>query len=264
MQSYAYITYTQSMTHCINLINLASFYREIFQMSLPLAKRYEIVFLKHHPLGPKMSKKAISRHINSDPKTVRYWLDRWEENEDLSDLPITGRPRATPEKIDAKIISIAQKERDIVSGEISKKLKKNGVDVSSRTVRRRLRENGGSYGPPLMKPLLTEAHREKRLLWARQHKRFNWDNVVFTDEKTFELHRGGKKVWRLPGTTKIVRKVKHPPKLHVWGCFSKRGFGQLICFKQNLNGTFMCNIYERGLLPTAQRQFPEGPGNWIL
>lgn len=26
----------------------------------------------------------------------------------------------------------------------------------------------------------------------------------------------------------------------------------------------MCNIYQRGLLPTAQRQFPEGPGNWIL
>ena len=233
-------------------------------MSLPLAKRYEIVFLSLHPLGPQLSNHAISDHIKCDRKTVRYWLNRWQKSEDLTDLPLSGRPRCTSEKTDSKIVSIAQKERDIVSDQISKKMKKEGVDISARTIRRRLRESGGSYGPPLMKPLLTEDHREKRLLWARQHQHFNWDRVIFTDEKTFELCRGVRKVWRFPTSSKVVRRVKHPPKLHVWGCFSKRGFGKLICFKQNLTGIFMCSIYEKGLLPFAQRQFPEGPNNWIL
>ncbi|CAF4441777.1 unnamed protein product [Rotaria sp. Silwood2] len=119
-------------------------------------------------------------------------------------------------------------------------LKLHPLDPS--TVRRRLRESGGTYGPPLKKPLLTDKHREQRLIWARQHQHFNWDNVV----------------------TKIVRTVKYPLKLHVWGCFSKQGFGKLIIFRHNLTGDFMCDIYENCLLPTAYRQFPEGPDSWIL
>src|ERR1700722_1470897 len=233
-------------------------------MSLSLSQRYEIVFLKFHPLGPKLSNNAISKHIGCDPKTVRHWLDRWQNNEDLTSLSATGRPRATSEETDSKIVTIAKRTQDVSSNEISKILKKSGVDIDARTVRRRLRECGGSYGPPLAKPLLTQDHREKRLQWAQQHKHFDWNNVIFTDEKTFELGKKRRKVWRFPGTIKIVRTVKHPLKLQVWGCFSKNGFGQLISFRHNLTGAFMCKIYENGLLPTAQRHFPEGSTSWFL
>jgi len=233
-------------------------------MPLSLSQRYEIVFLKLHPLGPKMSNKAISKYIGCEPKAVRYWLGRWQENEDLSNLPKTGRPRATSKKTDLKIVNIAKREQNITSSDISNVLKKDGVNIDPSTVRRRLRESGGTYGPPLKKPLLTDKHREQRLIWARQHQHFNWDNVIFTDEKTFKLKKNGRKVWRFPGVTKIVRTVKYPLKLHVWGCFSKQGFGKLITFRHNLTGDFMCDIYENCLLPTAYRQFPEGPDSWIL
>jgi hypothetical protein len=143
-------------------------------------------------------------------------------------------------------------------------MKKAGVNIDASTVRRRLEEIGGSYGPPLEKPLLTEDHRKKRLRWGKKHKHFKWNNVLFSDEKTFELRGGRRKVWRFPDTNKVVRTVKHPLKLHVWGCFSKKGFGQLICFRKNLTGSFMCEIYKKGLLPTAQRQYPDGPGSWYL
>lgn len=234
------------------------------KMSLSLSQRYEIVFLKLHPLGPQMSNKSISKYINCSPKAVRYWLGRWQKNEDLSDLSRTGRPRATSDKTDSKIVKIAKHVQNVTSNEISNTLKKDGVNVNARTVRRRLRESGGSYGPPLKKPLLKEVHREKRLLWAQQHKNYNWDNVIFTDEKTFKLGNSGRKVWRFPGITKVVRTVKHPLKLHVWGCFSRNGFGRLIVFDQNLTGDLMCDLYETGLLPTAEDQFPEGPTSWFL
>ena len=143
-------------------------------------------------------------------------------------------------------------------------MKKDNINVNASTVKGRLRESGGSYGPPLRKPLLKEIHRKKRLLWAQQHKNYNWDNAIFTDEKTFKLGNSGRKVWRFPGVKNIVLTVKHPLKLHVWGCFSRKAFGRIIVFNQNLTGDFMYDLYDAGLLPTAEDQFPEGPTSWLL
>jgi len=52
--------------------------------------------------------------------------------------------------------------------------------------------------------------------------------------------------------------------VHVWGCFSKQGFGTLHIFTQNLNAAKMLQIYERALLPSAQRWFSSKNENWLL
>ena len=55
-------------------------------MPLEIHQRYEIVFLSRHPLGPKLGLKAVANVVKCDKKTVKYWLDRWEQSKDLSDL----------------------------------------------------------------------------------------------------------------------------------------------------------------------------------
>jgi len=52
--------------------------------------------------------------------------------------------------------------------------------------------------------------------------------------------------------------------VHVWGCFSKQGFGTLHIFTQNLDAAKMVQIYERVLLPSAQRWFTKNNENWLL
>ncbi|CAF4165560.1 unnamed protein product [Rotaria sordida] len=99
-----------------------------------------------------MSNKAISKYIGCEPKAVRYWLARWQENEDLFNLPKCGRPRATSKKTDSKIVNIAKRELNITSNDISNILKNDGVDINPSIVRRRLCESGGNYGPPLKNP----------------------------------------------------------------------------------------------------------------
>ena len=54
---------------------------------------------------------------------------------------------------------------------------------------------------------------------------------------------------------KVMWTVKHPVKVNVWGCFSSKGFGRVVCFKESLNAELMCDIYKRALLPTARKQF---------
>ena len=57
---------------------------------------------------------------------------------------------------------------------------------------------------------------------------------------------------------------KHPVKVHVWGCFSQRGFGCLELFTENLNAQKMLQIYERGLLRSATKMFGADTADWIL
>ena len=63
---------------------------------------------------------------------------------------------------------------------------------------------------------------------------------------------------------KVVQTVKHPVKVNVWGCFSSKGFGRVVCFKENLNAELMCDIYKRGLFPTVRKQFGHDSMLWKL
>ncbi len=64
------------------------------------------------------------------------------------------------------------------------------------------------------------------------------------EEKKFTLERGS-----------IIRKI------HVWGCFSSKGFGRIVLFRENLISKKLIDIYEEGLLPSA-KEFKIN--SWIL
>jgi transposase len=232
-------------------------------MHLSIDKRYEIVFLHTHDKGPQLGSSAIAKYVHCDKKTVLYWINRWNYNKDLSDQPKSGRKRITTPKEDNKIVELAKKKDDITADEIKQEMKKRKIEISRDTIRRRLHESEGKYMAKLSKPLLGEAHKEKRLQWAKVHTNFDWNKVIFSDESTFCLNQRVKKTWQFPGKRKLIRSVKHPMKVHVWGCFSASGFGKIFCFVQNLNAKFMITVYEKGLLPSVEKLF--GADNtWIL
>ena len=53
-------------------------------MELSLEKRYEIVFLREHPAGPKFSFGFIAKQVRCSKSTAIYWVKRYHENWDLS------------------------------------------------------------------------------------------------------------------------------------------------------------------------------------
>ncbi|CAI2186031.1 13179_t:CDS:2 [Funneliformis geosporum] len=182
-------------------------------MELSLEKRYEIVFLREHPAGPKFSFRFIAKQVCCSKSTVIYWVKRYHENRDLSTSERLGWYYVTSAKQDDKIVKMAEKEHNITTIQIQEKMEERGVGISVETV-----------SNEISKPLLKEDHRKKRLQWAKKHKNFDWNQVIFTDESTFQLYTSKKKVWQFPGRKKVFRSVKHPPKVHVWGCFSASGF----------------------------------------
>ena len=125
--------------------------------------------------------------------------------------------------------------------------------VSERTVRRRLNEAGAKYNKPISKSLLTDHHQERRIKWVVTLQDIAWNLVIFSDETTIGLTSVKGLVWSLPGRKKVVRTVKYPIKVNVWGCFSSKGFGLIVCFRQNLDARSTCTIYKHGHLRTAHK-----------
>ena len=83
-------------------------------MTLPIDKRYKIVFFSQYPMGEK----AVVKAVKSVKSTVQYWLDRWKQSKDLSDIKRPGRPRATTEKVDQRIYKLAGNNNIATTGDI--------------------------------------------------------------------------------------------------------------------------------------------------
>ena len=51
-------------------------------MVLPVHRRYEIIFLSQHSMGPKFSHAAVAKAVKRDVTTVKYWFKRWKLSKD--------------------------------------------------------------------------------------------------------------------------------------------------------------------------------------
>lgn len=174
-----------------------------------LRKRWEIVFLSTHTLGPKKSKRAIATHAKVAPSTVSFWLKRYETTGDVEDLERTRHPPAISEKQGAALEKLAEKYPEATSTTLTEKLKCRNMDVTARTVRRRLHDYGKKFGTTMMRPLLSETHCKKRLQWAKNNQDTDWDTVLFTDKTTIKAGVKRKLVWHRPGHQCVLKTVKH-------------------------------------------------------
>src|SRR5258705_5362748 len=125
---------------------------------------------------------GISRETGFTRKTVRLWLTRYDAEGHLEVRHGPGRSRATTEAEDASIVARA-KETPLTTATSTKHSLE--LNVSSATVRKRLKEAGLKHHIPAVKEILTETHRRRRMQFARDHLNFDWQNVVFSDEKMF-------------------------------------------------------------------------------
>lgn len=234
------------------------------KMSTAYASRFEAVFLCSHPKGPKMTQAAAAKYMQKSKQFVSKWVNRFKEVKNVDDFPNRGSVGAMSEKDEKMICDLFLKNPTLTLREGASKLSKKGLDISYGTVRRHLIANNLKFRSTLQKPMLSEKHVQKRLEWARENLDRDWGNVIFTDESSFWAFPIIRYAWTTPTNKLLQRTVKHPVKVHVWGCFSEKGFGKLHVFTDNLNSVKMNLIYKKALLPTAKNWYKKKSDNWIL
>ena len=159
---------------------------------LTLVERAAIVTL--HGVG--WTGHGIAQELHCDEHAVTRWVHRWQETRSLEDPERSGRPRSTSDDTDQDIMlhsdaHVGDNPKDIV-----RELK---LDVSARTVRRRLNEID-------LHSCVQRSEHENvraRLAFAEGYSRWtedDWSRVLFSDETHFYLgHHGREYVQRPPG-----------------------------------------------------------------
>jgi hypothetical protein len=111
---------------------------------------------------------------------------------------------------------------------------------------------------------LTEKNKAGRIRFAQEYINQDnniWNNVVFSDEKTFQSsHNGRNRVYRPPGSRYYEQYVKNYDRsgrfsLNIWGWISSRGPGVCVIVEERLNS-------EEAILPSVLPVF--GQQNFIF
>src|SRR5579871_1335765 len=159
---------------------------------------------------------------------------------------------------------MVKKQRISTLANISILISKQGTKISLMIIKRRLNKQGLYKLQPLVKPLLLDKYRLNREIWAKANKKTDWSKIIFTDETTISQFSKPKKVWRQREEIIKSPTVKYSIKVHIYGCFSEEGFGNIYCFTDNLNAELLCTIYKTTLLPSARKFFGRDNHSWFL
>ncbi len=116
----------------------------------------------------------------------------------------------------------------------------------------------------LVKPLLNNRQRQKRLAWAKDKKDWTaaeWSKVMFSDESKFCISFGnqGPRVWRKRGEAQnpccLRSSVKFPQSVMVWVAMSSAGVGPLCFLRSKVNTAVYQEVLEHFMLPAADQLY---------
>lgn len=228
------------------------------------SKRFEAVFLHSHPKGPKLSIAATAKYMKKSEGFVRRWVEQYKRENNVNDQPNVKPNRATTSKEDQRIAKVFEQNPGLSLRQGAERLRRSKINVSRETLRKRLRKMSLKYRSTMKKPLLTQEHIEKRMQWATENLTTDWNSVIYTDESSFWLSNPLTRAWCRANKRPVVRTIKHPQKVHVYGAFCSKGFGKLTVFTGILNKERMCQLYKSTLLPTAKKYYGNDNSKWLL
>lgn len=136
-------------------------------------------------------------------------------------IPIMKEKKITYDHIDSEINKILDCESYLSLTQIVLILKEKSIIISKSALHKRMGKNNFVRKYLVIKPLLTKLHLVKRLYWACLYNNFDWDNVIWSDETMIVINDYKNKIWIKKDQEKIVRKVKFPTKVMIWGFIFK-------------------------------------------
>lgn len=194
---------------------------------------------------------------------VAKWVERSNKGE-LCDSVRCGRRKVLTQAA-IKLIKKAKYKRGFGLRQIEKSLKASGLKGNKDTIRNYMKgELKWRSWRRRKTPLLTEAQRKKRLLFAREHRHWKfeeWSNVLFSDESPYQLfyvpNSRNDVVWgSQEQNIPVALQVKFSPTILVWGGMTANGLTRLHFVPQHtsINSEYYVNnILKKELKPVYSR-----------
>jgi transposase len=189
-----------------------------------------------------VSMRAIAHVLGISKNTVLLAKQRIAEYGKTARRPGSARPKVTTNEEDDRLINFLR-HRPFQSA-VNARLE-TAFPACLKTARKRIRESELS-------------NQDNNI----------WNNVVFSDEKTFQSsHNGRIRVYRPPGTRYNEQYVKNYDRsgrfsLNIWGWISSRGPGVCVIVEERLNSAIYRRLLEEVMLPSVLPVF--GQQNFIF
>ena len=168
-----------------------------------------------------MSERAIAAELNLPKSTVHEYLAEWKRKTPVEQLHGVGRPKKLNSSDKRFVKQMIYTNPSTTVNDIRNALHTSqGKEVSRTTVERMLADMDHRFGKPQVVPLLTDAHKKKRMDWCKAHKKMKVEGVFFSDETYIEIGGAKNGVWFKKGKRPKVGKAKFPAKLMFWGAIS--------------------------------------------
>ena len=119
-------------------------------------------------------------------RTIYGNLKKIKKTGDVKHRGGNGHISKITQKAAHEIGQYIRRKPTITTKSIAAKLEDVGVNVSRSTVSRYLTSHGYKNALPLATPMLTPAHKHKRIEWAQNHMNDDWQNTLFSDETAFQ------------------------------------------------------------------------------
>lgn len=203
------------------------------------------------------------KNISKKNISVSRIISRYLKTKEVSVVHRGGRPRKTSLRTDAMLIRKVKKEPFISA---SKLVQEFQLNVSTRTVSRRLAAADLSCYRPSKKPLISFRNQKKRMQFAKEHLSWDkqkWSRVLFSDESKFNIMGSdGISYVRRPRGKRFesrycIKTLKHGGgSVMVWGCFSAAGLGPLHRINGIMDQYVYKNILMDVMLPYAEWEMP--------
>lgn len=164
---------------------------------------------------------AAGTHIIPS-STVYYWYKSYTEK-GASHTYSNNRPRKATNYIVTNvnlelIEQCMQQNPEASSKDVQKTLERQtGTHISPCSIRRHRAKLGWTYKKTRYGQLVRDVNKVKRMEWCQQQlaSKENFDNVIFTDEASFEIQRTANRMFYKKGQrVKLRPRPKHP--LKVW------------------------------------------------
>ncbi len=225
-------------------------YELFFKMpsSYSLATRVAVVTLRQQHASWAAIVKQVDA-VRSRSSARRIWSSRHQW-----DRPGHGRHTVITKAIAKRIDRAISKDPWASPQELVQRLH---LQLSASTVQRYRSENFKSV-KGVGRPILSETNKKARLKWCQMHRNDSFDNVVFTDEKSFLLYHNRRLAWIKPGEElPFHSQPSHVPRVQILGGITRRGRTAAVLFEGWLNAD-QHKVNLDTILPSVHNLLPGG------
>lgn len=237
-----------------------------------------------------------AKRVGCSTKTVRKWWGRYNQSGEVKDEIRSGRKPLLSNEAAKHALQLLLDDSSSGATHVARDLVSQGMTnnvVSKATLIRAARKAAVSQGVKLCvrrgkpKKAMTQATKQKRLMFAKGNKTTAWEKVLFTDRKRFYFRYPGSKVkmvrWRLEGKdyTDEVFQPTNPQCLNIYAGISKYGITgvhvvagtskhttKYVTKKgtsaRNITSAQYGDVLRKTLLPCGEKLLGQKYGAWYL